>query len=80
MALRSTQPPSEMSSRNLPEGKDNLTTICEPIVYEMREPQRPTIPWPPRPVTGIDLLVIIRNVNVTPNSEGGITASLLVRR
>jgi hypothetical protein len=39
MALGSTQPLTEMSTRNLPEGKgrpapnaDNLTTICEPIV------------------------------------------------
>jgi hypothetical protein len=39
MASGSTQPITEMSTRNLPEGKgrparkaDNLTTICEPIV------------------------------------------------
>jgi hypothetical protein len=39
MALESTQPLTEMSTRNLPEGKgrserkaDNLTVICEPIV------------------------------------------------
>jgi hypothetical protein len=39
MALESTQPLSEMSTRNLPGGKgrsarkaDNLTAICEPIV------------------------------------------------
>jgi hypothetical protein len=38
MALGSTQPLTEMSTRNLPGGKgpptlgaDNLTTICEPI-------------------------------------------------
>jgi hypothetical protein len=42
MALGSTQPLTEMSTRNLPEGKrrpaskaDNLTAICEPIVYKM---------------------------------------------
>jgi hypothetical protein len=41
MALRSTQPLTEMSTRNLPGGKgmlvrkaDNLTAICEPIVLE----------------------------------------------
>jgi hypothetical protein len=40
MALKSTQPLTEMSIRNLPGGKkrparraDNLTAICEPIVY-----------------------------------------------
>jgi hypothetical protein len=39
MALVSTQPRTEMSTRNLPGGKgrpmykdDNLTAICEPIV------------------------------------------------
>jgi hypothetical protein len=39
MALGSTQPLTEFSTRNLPGGKeqlvceaDNLTTICEPIV------------------------------------------------
>jgi hypothetical protein len=40
MTLGSTQPLTEMSTRNLPGGKgrparkaDNLTVICEPIVY-----------------------------------------------
>jgi hypothetical protein len=42
MALGSSQPLTEMSTRNLPGGKerpahmaDNLTAICEPIVYKM---------------------------------------------
>jgi hypothetical protein len=42
MALGSTQPLIEISNRNLPGGKgrparkdDNLTSICEPIVYKM---------------------------------------------
>jgi hypothetical protein len=41
-----------MSTTNLPGGKgwpareaDNLTTICEPIVYKMWEPQRLTTLW-----------------------------------
>jgi hypothetical protein len=45
MALGSTQPLSEMSTRNIPGGEwrparraDNLTAICEPIVYKMWEP------------------------------------------
>jgi hypothetical protein len=49
MALGSTQPLTEMSIRNIPGGKgrparkaDNLTTICEPIVYKMLEPQHLT--------------------------------------
>jgi hypothetical protein len=40
MALGSTEPVKEMSTRNLPEGKglparmaDNFTVICEPFVY-----------------------------------------------
>jgi hypothetical protein len=44
MALRSTQPSTEMSTRNLPGSKgwlvreaDNLTTITESIVYKMWE-------------------------------------------
>jgi hypothetical protein len=46
MALGSTQPLMEMSTRNHPGGKrrlerkaDNLTAICEPIVYKMWEPR-----------------------------------------
>jgi hypothetical protein len=45
----STQPLTEMSTRNLPGGKGrpeskfgNLTIICEPIVWKMWEPQRLT--------------------------------------
>jgi hypothetical protein len=52
MALGSTQPLTEMSSRNLPGGKrrpalnaDNLTAICEPIVWKMWEPRRLTSLW-----------------------------------
>jgi hypothetical protein len=52
MALGSTQPLTEMSTRNLSEGKgqpariaDNLTPICEPIVYKMWEPRCLTTQW-----------------------------------
>jgi hypothetical protein len=52
MALGSTQPLTEMSTRNLPGGEgrparkaDNLTAICEPIVYKMWEPQHLTAIW-----------------------------------
>jgi hypothetical protein len=52
MALGSTQPLTEMSNRNLPrdEGRparkaDNLTAICELIVYKMWEPRRLTTLW-----------------------------------
>jgi hypothetical protein len=44
-----TQPVTEMSTRNLPGGKgrpagkdDNLTAICEPIIYKMWELRRLT--------------------------------------
>jgi hypothetical protein len=52
MALRSTQPLTEMSTRNIPgcEGRParkagDLTAICEPTVYKMWEPQHLTILW-----------------------------------
>jgi hypothetical protein len=52
MALGSTQPLTEMSTRNRPGGKgrpargaDNLTAICESIVYKMWEPLRLTTLW-----------------------------------
>jgi hypothetical protein len=52
MALGSTQPLTEMSTKNLPgskgrpaRGSDNLTAICEPIVYKMWGPGRLTTLW-----------------------------------
>jgi hypothetical protein len=52
MALESTQPLTEMSTRNFPGDKwrpvpkaDNLTALCEPIVWEMWESRRLTVLW-----------------------------------
>jgi hypothetical protein len=52
MALGSTRRLTEMSTMNLPGRKvrparkaDNLTAICEPIVYKMWEPRRLTTIW-----------------------------------
>jgi hypothetical protein len=52
MALGSTQPLTEMSTRDLFLGKgrpsheaDNLTAICDTIVYKMWESRRLTILW-----------------------------------
>jgi hypothetical protein len=52
MALGSTQPLTEISTRNLPGGKgrpgrgaDNLTVICEPTVEKMWDPRRLTTLW-----------------------------------
>jgi hypothetical protein len=49
MALGSTRPLTEMSTMNLPGGKerpahkaDNLTVICEPIFWKILEPRRLT--------------------------------------
>jgi hypothetical protein len=49
VTLGSTQPLTEVSTRNLPADKgrkacksDNLTTICEPIVWKIWEPRRLT--------------------------------------
>jgi hypothetical protein len=52
MALGSTQPITEISTRNFPGGKgqqargaDNLTAFCEPTVWKMWEPRRLTTLW-----------------------------------
>jgi hypothetical protein len=52
MTLGSTQPLTEMSTRNSPGGKerpargfDNLTAIYEAIVYKMWEPRHLTTLW-----------------------------------
>jgi hypothetical protein len=52
MALGSTRPLTEMSTRNLPGGEgqaarkaDNFTALCEPIVYKMWELQHLTALW-----------------------------------
>jgi hypothetical protein len=63
MVRGSTQLRTEISTRNLPEGKgrpapkaDNLTAICEPIVYTKCGGREASQPYrPPRPVTGIAL-------------------------
>jgi hypothetical protein len=55
MAMGSTQPLTEMSTRNLLGVKgglrarkaDNLTAFCEPIVEKMWEPRRLTTLWAP---------------------------------
>jgi hypothetical protein len=52
MALGSTQPVIEMSTRNIPGGTgrparkaDNFTAFCEQIVYKMLEPRPLTTLW-----------------------------------
>jgi hypothetical protein len=52
MTMRSTQPLTEMSARNLPGGKersqrkaDNLTSSVSPLSRKIWEPRRLTTPW-----------------------------------
>jgi hypothetical protein len=52
VALGSTQPLTEMNTRNLPGGKgrpvrkaDSLTAICQSTVYKMWEPRRLPTLW-----------------------------------
>jgi hypothetical protein len=61
-AQGSTEPLTDMSTKNLPGGKgrparkaDSHAAICEPIVYKMWEPQCLGPCGPSRPVTGITL-------------------------
>jgi hypothetical protein len=68
MALGSTQPLTEMSTRNVPGDKGRparkaeiLTTIYESIFYKMWEPDISQTNWPPRPDAGINLPFCLYN-------------------
>jgi hypothetical protein len=80
MALGSTQPLTELSTRNHPGGKgrpalkaDNLTTICEPTVYRKCESLDVSQPYgPSRSVTGIALPFILPYIPPLPKCLHGI--------
>jgi hypothetical protein len=66
MALGSTQPLTEISTRNIPGSKrqparkaDNLASICEGIFQKMEEPRRLTTLWAFTACYGIALLLMI---------------------
>jgi hypothetical protein len=83
MALGSTRPLAEMSTRNLPEGRertvpkiDNLTAVCEPIVYKMWEPRFSQPYGPPWLGTGRALsffFLTLRFPGMEPGSAVGIS-------
>jgi hypothetical protein len=90
MALGSTQPLREMSTRNLPGVKgwlahksDNLTAICEPTVQKRRQPEHLTTLLAPWAVTGIALSlprhVIIKLYLCYPLTQSGIRPIFIIR-
>jgi hypothetical protein len=74
-----------MSTRNFPGGEgrrarkaDNLTVICEPIIYKIWKPQRLITYVPPRPVTGIALP--LRYLDERMNIYNGYEKIALIKR
>jgi hypothetical protein len=66
MALGSTQPLTDVSTKNLPGGKgraarkaNNLTAICEPIVTKVWEPRRLTPLWASTDCYGDSLFLLM---------------------
>jgi hypothetical protein len=87
MALGSTQPVTQMSTRNLPGGKrrpapkaDKFTDNCEPIIWKMCKPRCLTTLGPPRPVTGIVLLIYIYSDMTPERRNSGVTETAVARK
>jgi hypothetical protein len=85
MALDSTHPLTEMSTTDLPGCKertackaDNLTAICESIIWKTWEPRRLTTLWASAACYGDSFIIL--SVTETLNNKYKLNSVALVRK